>query len=80
MAEDLRGWVYYRKADHYWQIVLRNAKLNRLTILLCPAKACDGLLCLAMAIQTVRGVCQRTAMYSLVNEVCCLMIPLMQSD
>ena len=40
-------------------------------ILLRPVKACEGLLCLAMTIQTLRG----TVMYSLVNEVCCLMIP-----
>ena len=32
---------------------VRDAKLNRLTILLRPAKACEGLLCLAMAMQTL---------------------------
>ena len=35
---------------------IRDAKLNMLTILLRHAKACEGLHCLAMAMQTLSGV------------------------
>ena len=68
----------------YWAILItgksvRDAKLNRLTTLVCPTKYCEGLLCLTHGNAEVeRSMSENN--YSEVNEVFCLMIPQMQSD
>ena len=74
-AGDPRGlvhhWTSRRCIQHLLEKSVQDAKLNRITTLLCPTKACEGLLCLTHDNTEVERSLSENSMVLTSERSCC---------